>query len=70
MLKIKSTAPQKLQDQQLNEIVQREKSITLILLNGVHIRGTIKGYDTYSILLVSEGKKQLVYKHAISTFWI
>ncbi|HDR6289306.1 TPA: RNA chaperone Hfq [Bacillus cereus] len=68
MLEIKSTAPQKLQDQQLHEIVQREKSITLILLNGVHIRGTIKGYDTYSILLVSDGKQQLVYKHTISTF--
>lgn len=75
MLETKSKALQKketrnvvfLQDQQLYEAIQSKKSITMILLNGFHIRGTIKGYDMYSILLDSEGKQQLVYKHTIST---
>ncbi|EJR91146.1 RNA chaperone Hfq [Bacillus cereus VD196] len=71
----KSKAPQKkgisnivsLQDQQLQEAVQGKKSITMILLNGFRIEGTIKGYDMYSILFEFEGKQQLIYKHVIST---
>lgn len=74
-METKSKAPQKketrnvvsLQDQQLQEAVQEKKSITMILLNGFHIKGTIRGHDMYSILLDSEGKQQLIYKHAIST---
>ncbi|PFT87315.1 RNA-binding protein hfq, partial [Bacillus thuringiensis] len=34
---------------------------------GFHIKGIIKGYDLYSILIKVDGKQQLVYKHAIST---
>ncbi|PHG57785.1 RNA chaperone Hfq [Bacillus toyonensis] len=56
-----------LQDQLLQEAVQKKKSITLILVNGFHIKGMLKGYDMYAILLESEGNQQLVYKHAIST---
>ncbi|MCQ6289427.1 RNA chaperone Hfq, partial [Bacillus cereus] len=53
--------------QVLQEAVQRKKSMTMILVNGFHIKGTIKGYDLYSILVEVDGKQQLVYKHAIST---
>lgn len=75
MLERKSKTPQKkeisnvvpLQDQQLQDAIQRKKMITMILLNGFHIEGTIKGFDMYSVLLDSEGKQQLVYKHVIST---
>ncbi|PEO40989.1 RNA chaperone Hfq [Bacillus wiedmannii] len=56
-----------LQEQVIKEAVQRKKSITLILVNGFHIKGTMQGYDLYSILVEAEGKQQLVYKHAIST---
>ncbi|MGG0325879.1 RNA chaperone Hfq [Bacillus mycoides] len=59
-----------LQEQLLQEAVQRKKSMTIILVNGVHIKGTIQGYDLYSILVDAEGKQQLVYKHAISTIWL
>ncbi|AHA75541.1 MULTISPECIES: RNA chaperone Hfq [Bacillus] len=55
------------QEQVLQEAVQRKKNMTMILINGFHIKGTITGYDLYSILLEVEGKQQLVYKHAIST---
>jgi host factor-I protein len=55
------------QEQVLQEAVQRKKSMTMILVNGFHIKGIIKGYDLYSILIEVDGKQQFVYKHAIST---
>ncbi|EEM98977.1 RNA chaperone Hfq [Bacillus thuringiensis IBL 4222] len=51
----------------LQEAFQKRKDITLILVKGLHIKGIIRGYDTFSILIEFEGKQQLVYKHAIST---
>lgn len=55
------------QEQVLQEAIQRKKNMTMILVNGFHITGTITGYDVYSILLEVDGKQQLVYKHTIST---
>ncbi|PEW62062.1 RNA chaperone Hfq [Bacillus cereus] len=56
-----------LQERLLQEAMQEKKNVTLILLKGFHIKGTIKGYDTFSVLIESEGEQQFVYKHAIST---
>ncbi len=56
-----------LQEQLLQEAFQKRKDIKLILVKGLHIKGIIRGYDTFSILIEFEGKQQLVYKHAIST---
>ncbi|MCC3689420.1 RNA chaperone Hfq [Bacillus cereus] len=56
-----------LQEQLLQEAFQKRKDITLILLKGLHIKGMIRGYDAFSVLIEVEGKQQLVYKHAIST---
>ncbi|EPC8412067.1 RNA chaperone Hfq [Bacillus thuringiensis] len=55
------------QEHLLQEAFQKKKDITLILLKGLHIKGIIRGHDTFSILIEYEGKQQLVYKHAIST---
>ncbi|MCU4715800.1 RNA chaperone Hfq [Bacillus cereus] len=55
------------QEHLLKEAFQKKKDITLILLKGLYIKGIIRGYDTFSILIEYEGKQQLVYKHAIST---
>ncbi|MEH7044966.1 RNA chaperone Hfq [Bacillus thuringiensis] len=55
------------QEHLLQEAFQKSKDITLILIKGLHIKGIIRGYDTFSILIEYEGKQQLVYKHAIST---
>ncbi|MGY1423415.1 RNA chaperone Hfq [Bacillus cereus] len=59
-----------LQDQVLQEVVQTKQNIIMILVNGFHIKGTVKGYDSYSILIEWEGKQQLIYKHVISTIRI
>ncbi|WP_445487337.1 RNA chaperone Hfq [Niallia sp. 03133] len=57
-----------IQDQFLNQLRKDGTSVTVFLLNGFQIRGLIKGFDNFTVLFESEGKQQLVYKHAISTF--
>lgn len=57
-----------IQDQYLNHLRKDSTNVTVFLLNGFQIRGQIKGFDNFTVLFESEGKQQLVYKHAISTF--
>ena len=56
-----------LQDAVLNEVRKERVPVTLFLMNGFQLRGTITGYDNFVVVLVSEGKQQMIYKHAIST---
>ncbi|QED47631.1 RNA chaperone Hfq [Cytobacillus dafuensis] len=57
-----------IQDQYLNQLRKDCTNVTVFLLNGFQIRGQIKGFDNFTVLFESEGKQQLVFKHAISTF--
>jgi host factor-I protein len=57
-----------IQDQYLNQLRKDSINVTVFLLNGFQLRGQIKGFDNFTVLFESEGKQQLVYKHAISTF--
>jgi host factor-I protein len=57
-----------IQDTFLNLARKENVPITIFLTNGFQIRGLIKGFDNYVIIIESEGKQQMVYKHAISTF--
>ena len=41
--------------------------VTLFLMNGYQLRGVITAFDTYVVVLMSDGKQQVIYKHAIST---
>ena len=56
-----------LQDLFLLRARQERLSVTLFLMNGFQMRGTIVGYDTFVVVLDSDGRQQVVYKHAIST---
>jgi len=56
-----------LQDMFLNRVRKENVSITIYLINGYQIKGLVKGFDNYTIILDSEGRQQLIYKHAIST---
>lgn len=56
-----------LQDTFLNRARKENISITIYLINGYQIKGVVKGFDNYTIILDSNGKQQLIYKHAIST---
>lgn len=60
--------PVNIQDQFLNQLRKDNTNVTVFLLNGFQLRGQIKGFDNFTVLFESEGKQQLVYKHAISTF--
>jgi len=57
-----------IQDLYLNEMRKNRIFVTLFLTNGFQLRGLIKSFDSYTVLLESDGQQQLIYKHAISTF--
>lgn len=57
-----------IQDTFLNTLRKEGMPVTVYLTNGFQIRGTIKAFDNFTIIIDSEGRQQMVYKHAISTF--
>lgn len=57
-----------LQETFLNHLRKNSIFVTVFLTNGFQLKGLIKSYDNFTILLESEGKQNLIYKHAISTF--
>lgn len=56
-----------LQDTFLNQLRKEGQLITVFLVNGFQLRGVVKGFDNFTVVVESEGKQQMVYKHAIST---
>lgn len=56
-----------LQDTFLNQVRKDNVHCTVYLVNGFQIRGLIRGFDNFTVVLESEGKQMLLYKHAIST---
>jgi len=56
-----------LQDQFLAAATRESERMTLFLVNGVMLQGTVTGFDQFSLVLERGGQIQLVYKHAIST---
>ena len=56
-----------LQDVFLNQVRKEHIAVTIYLTNGFQLKGMVKGFDNFTVVLDSEGKQQLVYKHAIST---
>ncbi|WP_232699968.1 RNA chaperone Hfq [Brevibacillus daliensis] len=57
-----------IQDTFLNHLRRENIAVTIYLVNGFQLRGYIKAFDNFTIVIDTEGKQQLVYKHAISTF--
>ena len=56
-----------LQEQFLDQARREKTGLTVFLMNGFQMRGTVTGYDQFTVVLECEGKQELVYKHAIST---
>ncbi|MBV9103043.1 MAG: RNA chaperone Hfq [Candidatus Eremiobacteraeota bacterium] len=56
-----------LQDAYLAEIKRQAVPVTIYLVNGFQLRGTVKGFDSFTIVLEYERKMHLIYKHAVST---
>ncbi|MEO3944539.1 RNA chaperone Hfq [Gorillibacterium sp. CAU 1737] len=57
-----------IQDNFLNSLRKENIPVTVYLTNGFQIRGLVKAFDNFTIIIDSEGRQQMVYKHAISTF--
>ncbi|ARI77424.1 RNA chaperone Hfq [Halobacillus mangrovi] len=57
-----------IQDNYLNQLRKERMQVTCFLLNGFQLRGVVKAFDNFTVLLETEGKQQLIFKHAISTF--
>ncbi|NLI67985.1 MAG: RNA chaperone Hfq [Bacilli bacterium] len=57
-----------IQDHYLNILRKERIAVTVFLTNGFQLRGNIKAFDNFTVLLETDGKEQLIYKHAISTF--
>ena len=57
-----------LQDMFLNQVRKEGILVTIYLMGGVQLRGSVRGFDAFTVLLDSPGKPtQLVYKHAITS---
>lgn len=56
-----------LQDIFLNRARRDKLAVTMFLMNGFQLRGLVTGFDSFVVVLDSEGKQQMIYKHAIST---
>lgn len=63
----KSVRNGNIQDQFLNNARKNRLPIIVYLVSGFQLRGVVKSFDNYVILLESDGKENMIYKHAVST---
>ena len=56
-----------LQDIFLNQARKEKMPVTVFLMNGFQIKGYVRGFDNYTVILDSDGRQQMIYKHALST---
>ena len=58
---------QNLQDAFLKYIRREKIPVTLFLMNGFQLRGVVRSFDSFVVLIDADGRQQMIYKHAIST---
>ena len=63
----KSVRNGNIQDQFLNNARKNRSPIIVYLVSGFQMRGVVKSFDNYVIILESDGKESMIYKHAVST---
>ena len=56
-----------IQDVFLNHVRRTNNPVTIFITNGVQVRGNVKAFDNFTVVLESDGRQQMIYKHAIST---
>lgn len=61
------TKTENLQDLFLNRVRRSHMAVTVFLMNGFQLRGVITAFDNFMICLDTDGKQQIIYKHAVST---
>lgn len=55
------------QDMFLSAARRERLTVTVFLMNGFQMKGIIRGFDSFVVMVESEGRQQMIYKHAIST---
>ena len=58
---------QNIQDTLLNQIRREKQTVTFFLMNGFQLKGVVKSFDSFVVILETDGRQQMIYKHAIST---
>ncbi len=58
---------QNIQDTLLNVIRREKQTVTFFLMNGFQLKGIVKSFDNFVVILDTDGRQQMIYKHAIST---
>ena len=56
-----------LQDALLRQVLKERLPVTLFLMNGFQLRGIVRSFDSFAVLIEADGRQQMIYKHAIST---
>ena len=56
-----------LQENFLNQARKENVPVTVHLLNGFQIKGMIRGFDQFTVVVDAMGRQQMIFKHAIST---
>ena len=56
-----------LQDIFLTQVRRDRLNVTAFLMNGFQMRGRVTGFDAFTVVLMTDGKQQMIYKHAVST---
>lgn len=59
--------PINLQDVFLNQVRKEHIQVEIYLTSGLKLKGLVKGFDNFTVILESEGRQQMVYKHSIAT---
>ncbi len=62
-----ATKPINLQENFLNQARKENVPVTIHLVNGFQLKGMIRGFDQFTVVIDAMGRQQMVFKHAIST---
>ena len=62
-----ATKPINIQDNFLNQARKENIVVVIHLVNGFQLKGLVRGFDNFTVVLETMGKQQMIYKHAIST---
>ena len=53
------------QDEMLRVVKKNKALVTVYLNNGLQLKGIVKAFDKFVVLLDYEEKQQMIYKHSI-----
>ena len=51
----------------MNELVRDKVPVTVTLINGTEFQGVVIRYDVLVVVLATEGRQQIIYKHSIAS---